>query len=145
MNDESRQPKEYNLVLGGNNPPLTDGLVLGGIEGVKRCLVSDDIKVRIAALSDAIKYGDEGLDLVIEALQDKSDKVGIAAYKLLRDRKENKIKQAIINFNPYRFLNVFTTSTYQVTIQGLLFLVKPNYCIVLHIILSFLEKVLLDI
>ncbi len=30
MNDELKQPKEYDLVLGGNNPPPTNGLVLGG-------------------------------------------------------------------------------------------------------------------
>lgn len=103
MNDELKQPKEYDLVLGGNNPPPTDGLVLDGIEGVKKRLASNDIEVKIAALSDAQKYGDEGLDLVVDALQDKSDRVGIAAYKLLRDRKEARVRDAILNFNPYRF------------------------------------------
>ena len=31
MNDELKQPREYDLVFGGNNPPPIDGLVLGGI------------------------------------------------------------------------------------------------------------------
>ena len=34
MNDELKQPQSYDLVLGCNNPPPTNGLVLGGIEGV---------------------------------------------------------------------------------------------------------------
>ncbi|EAZ90309.1 hypothetical protein [Crocosphaera chwakensis] len=103
MNDQSKQPQPSDLVLGGNNPSPTDGLVLGGIEGVKKRLASDDVKVRIAALSDAIKYGDEGLDLVIKALEDESDRVRINAYLILRSRKEPRVKDAILNFNPYRF------------------------------------------
>ena len=103
INDELRKPREYDLVLGGNNPPPTDGLVLGGIEGVKHCLASDDLEVRIAALSNAIKYGETGLNLVVDALQNESEKLQIAAYKILRYRQEKKIKQAILNFNPYRF------------------------------------------
>ena len=103
MKDENRQPKKYDLVLGGNNPPPTDALVLGGIEGVSKRLASNNIEIRIAALSDAIEYNSEGLDLVIDALQDGSEQVGIAAYKLLRSRQEKKVKQAILDFNPYRF------------------------------------------
>ncbi len=34
MNDKSKQPRQYDLVLGENNPPPTDGLVLGGINGL---------------------------------------------------------------------------------------------------------------
>lgn len=52
--EKESQPKKYDLVLGGNNLPPTNGLVLGGIEGVKRRLDSDDIEVRIAALKLSI-------------------------------------------------------------------------------------------
>ena len=59
--------------------------------------------MRIAALSDAMKYN-EGLDLVISALEDEFEKVSIAAFKILRNRQENKVKQAILNFNPWLYL-----------------------------------------
>ncbi|MEL6459182.1 MAG: hypothetical protein AAFX46_18070 [Cyanobacteria bacterium J06636_27] len=59
--------KLYDAVLGGENPPLPDSVVLGGIEGVKRRFASKVVEVRIAALRDALNYGDAGLDLVIEA------------------------------------------------------------------------------
>jgi hypothetical protein len=34
MNDKEKKPQEYDVVLGGNNPPPVDGLVLGGKEGI---------------------------------------------------------------------------------------------------------------
>ena len=71
MNDEIRQPKEYDVVLGGNNPAPLDGLVLGGIAGVKGRLESNNIEIVKAALNDAIAYQEEGLDLVIQALYDQ--------------------------------------------------------------------------
>ena len=66
------QPKEYDAVLGNQ---ALEGLVLGGIEGVKRRWVSSSVDQRIAALSEALNYGDAGLDLVIQALQDESKQV----------------------------------------------------------------------
>ena len=40
---KSKRPKEYDLVLGGNNSPPVDGLVLGGKTGILRRLRSGDI------------------------------------------------------------------------------------------------------
>ncbi len=58
MNDEDKKPREYDLVLGGNNPPL-NALVLGGIEGVKlRFSKAKSDEDKIAALKDALKYGE---------------------------------------------------------------------------------------
>lgn len=42
MNNE-RNPKEYDLVLGGHNTPPIDGVVLGGIDGVRHRLKNDNI------------------------------------------------------------------------------------------------------
>ena len=50
------QPKEYDAVLGGENQAPVDGVVLGGIEGVKRRLSNPQIKVRIAGLYQALNY-----------------------------------------------------------------------------------------
>jgi hypothetical protein len=85
MTENQNQPREYDAVLGGQNPPPLGAAVLG-IPGVKSSLASPIIEVKIAALSEAPKYGDAGLDLIVGALQDKSMQVRFAAYSLLKDR-----------------------------------------------------------
>lgn len=102
----SNQPREYDAVLGGQAPPPTDGAVLGGIEGIKHRLDSNDINVKINALSDAIKFGSVGLDLVIESFKkDKSEPIRKAAYLLLRNRTENRLKEILPD---YDYWNLFT-------------------------------------
>ncbi|MBD2570478.1 SUMF1/EgtB/PvdO family nonheme iron enzyme [Anabaena lutea] len=90
-----QQPREYDAVLGGNSPSLEGAAVLGGIEGVKLRLKNPDSKVRIAALEQALNYGEQGLDLVIAGLKDKSWDVQNAAYLILNKRTEPRIKQIL--------------------------------------------------
>ena len=75
---------------------------MGGIEGVKRRLASAVEQQRIAALSDALKYGEAGLDLVIQVLQNESWLVESAAYGLLRERAEPRVKQALQQYDSRR-------------------------------------------
>jgi formylglycine-generating enzyme required for sulfatase activity len=82
-------------VLGGNSPSLEGAAVLGGIEGVKLRLQNPDAKVRIAALEQAVNYGEQGLDLVIAGLKDKSWDIQNAAYLILNKRTEPRIKQIL--------------------------------------------------
>jgi formylglycine-generating enzyme required for sulfatase activity len=95
-----QQPREYDAVLGGNSPSLEGAAVLGGIEGVKLRLQNPDLNVRIAALEQALNYGEQGLDLVIAGLKDESVEVQIQTYHILNSRIEPKAKQATFNFNP---------------------------------------------
>jgi WD40 repeat protein len=95
MPDHPNQPQEYDAVLGGQTPIRAGSAILGGLEGVKRHLDSAVEEQRIAALSEALKYGEAGLDLVILALQDESEKLRRAAYLLLRERTEPKVKQTL--------------------------------------------------
>ncbi|MFN5064470.1 MAG: hypothetical protein ACK4V0_00560 [Aphanizomenon sp.] len=67
-----QQPREYDAVLGGNSPSLEGAAVLGGIEGVKLRLQNPDAKVKIVAIREAFNYEEQGLDLLIESLNDKS-------------------------------------------------------------------------
>ncbi|BAZ79328.1 GUN4 domain-containing protein [Sphaerospermopsis kisseleviana] len=83
-----QQPREYDAVLGGNSPSLEGAAVLGGIEGVKLRLQNPDANVRIAALEQALNYGEQGLDLVIKSLKDEAVEVQDAAYLLLKFWKE---------------------------------------------------------
>ena len=67
-----QQPGKYDAVLGGNSPSLDSAAVLGGIEGVKLRLKNSDAQVRIAAIKEAFNYGEQGLDLLIQVVKDKS-------------------------------------------------------------------------
>ena len=82
MTENQNQPREYDAVKGGESPVPLRAAVLGGISGVKSRLASPAFEVRITALSEAIKYGEADLDLIIGALQDESIKVKFAAYSL---------------------------------------------------------------
>ena len=106
MNNNPNRPRDYDAVLGGQTPPPVQGAVLGGIEGVKRRLASPTVEARIAALSEALNYGEAGLDLVIEALQDSSLQVQRSAFLILRERLNNKVRQALLDYDPWQF---FTT------------------------------------
>lgn len=56
------------------------------IEDVKFYLASDNVGQKIAALSKALEYGQEGLNLVIQSLNDELWQVQHAAFMLLRQR-----------------------------------------------------------
>ena len=98
MTNNPNQPREYDAVLGGQAPPPITSAVLGGIEGVKHRLASPVVEARIAAVNEALKYGDAGLELVIKTLQDSDKQVQLAAYLLLRERTEPQIQQILRNY-----------------------------------------------
>ncbi|BAY12144.1 WD40 repeat domain-containing protein [Calothrix sp. NIES-2098] len=101
MPENQKQPREYDVVLGGQILPPADGIVLGGIEGVKSRLRSLDIEVKNAALKEALNYGQAGLDLVIHTWQSESGKLKWAAYSLLCHREEARVKQSLQEYNPW--------------------------------------------
>nr|WP_322714973.1 hypothetical protein [Nostoc sp. ChiSLP03a]MDZ8216258.1 hypothetical protein [Nostoc sp. ChiSLP03a] len=101
MNNNSNKPGEFDAVLGGEVPPPVNSVVLGGIEGIKSRLKSSVIEVRLAALSEALNYGDMGLDLVINTLTDSSERVQHFAARLLKKKGGDKGKQALLFFAPW--------------------------------------------
>ncbi|NJO93912.1 MAG: HEAT repeat domain-containing protein [Hydrococcus sp. RM1_1_31] len=96
-------------MLSGNIPLPISGVVLGGIEGVKRRLANSQIEARIAAIKDALNYGERGLELVIQALKDESRPLQRCAYQLLRDRTEPQVKQVIKAYKPWNLTERFQT------------------------------------
>jgi len=98
--NQPNQPRKDDAVLGGKNQPR-NAAVLGGIQGVKARLNSaNPIEVKIAALKDALNYGEAGLDIVIKAWQENPlMEIKFAVYQLLKERKEPKIKSVISHFN----------------------------------------------
>lgn len=108
MTENQNQPREYDAVLGGQNPPPIGAAVLGGIPGVKSRLASPIVEVKIAALSEALKYGEAGLDLIIGTLQDESMAAKLAAFPLLKDRDELNIKEQLHKYLPIFEFDVIT-------------------------------------
>ncbi|MGF1990595.1 MAG: STM4015 family protein [Nostoc sp. ZfuVER08] len=104
MTNNQNQPREFDAVLGGEAPPPIQGAVLGGIEGVRKRLVNADVEIRVAAVQDALNYQAEGLNLVIQSLQDSSRKVRQAAYNLLCYRIEPQVKQVL---QEYKYWDLF--------------------------------------
>ncbi len=98
MTNNQNQPRKFDAVLGGETPPPLQGVVLGGMEGVKRRLSSGNTEAQIAGLSEALNHGDAGLDLVIAALESKYRKVRHTAVELLQNREENLAKYALKNY-----------------------------------------------
>ncbi|MCF4969736.1 hypothetical protein [Nostoc sp. CMAA1605] len=106
MNNNSNHPGEFDAVLGGESQKQNHAVVLGGIEGVKKRLDSEDEEIKIAALEDALQYGDPGVDLIIEALYDASDPIHDCAVYLLR-KAGSKGKQALLDYDPWLVLTTF--------------------------------------
>ncbi|BAY10070.1 hypothetical protein [Calothrix sp. NIES-2098] len=100
MNNNPNQPREFDAVIGGDAPDSR--AVLGGIAGVKSRFKSGFFELQVAALTDALNYGDTGLEFVIDALQDSSHKIHKIAVELLQ-QTEDKGKQALLGCQPGLF------------------------------------------
>jgi COMPASS component SWD3 len=61
-----QQPQSFDAVLGDQTLAANSSAVLGGIDGIKTRLHSENIHIVILALKDAMNYGDAGLHLVIK-------------------------------------------------------------------------------
>ncbi|GET41212.1 WD40 repeat domain-containing protein [Microseira wollei] len=109
MTQNTQEPREYDVVLGGQNIIPATGAVLGGVAGVKRRFASAIAEHRIAAVKEAKKYGKAGLEIGIKALEDESEQVQKTAYLQLRGRKEEEVRQALRQFNCYRFFECLRT------------------------------------
>jgi len=96
MTEKPNQPRKYDAVLGGKNPPPVNAAVLGGIEGVKMRLAANDELVRVGAVREAMKYGEAGLDLAIASLNDESPQVRQAVLNLLEEKLTHPKVKALL-------------------------------------------------
>ncbi len=83
-----QRPQNCDAVLGSQTQIANGSVILGGIEGVKTRLNSENIHLIILALKDAMNYGDAGLHLVIQYLENPESQIVDAAYELLKYRSE---------------------------------------------------------
>lgn len=106
MIEYPNQPRDNDVVLGNQSSTLGGNAVLGGIGGVKWRLSlekkpgqPDNLKQRIAALSEAVNYGQSGMDLLIQALEDDSWLIHQTAYVLLEKYSQAKVQQALERYS----------------------------------------------
>ncbi|MBN3926445.1 WD40 repeat domain-containing protein [Nostoc sp. NMS4] len=103
MVDNSQEPKEHDVVLGGHSKAPADGVVLGGLERIKQLMAHGRIEQKIDALLDAFEYGQAGLEIIIHSLHDSSIEVREAAYFLLQESTELSAKEVLQEYIPYEF------------------------------------------
>ena len=83
---DRRKPQKHDLVMGGNNPPPVDGVVLGGIAGVKNKFDRNNIEPKtLSIFEEALKYGKEGEDWLYEILEKETGETQWIAALLLSE------------------------------------------------------------
>lgn len=92
---------EADVMLEGQIPSPIDNAFLKGLSGVEYCLARGTTEQKIDALLDAFEYGQAGLELIIQALEDKSKEVRDAAYWLLTESTLEISKQALWSYLPF--------------------------------------------
>jgi hypothetical protein len=102
----NQRPQQFDAVLGNQTPIANGSVILGGIESVKIRLNSENIHVIILALKDAMNYGEAGLHLVIQSLDDPESQLVEAAYELLKDRSEPFVRERIDRYLDDRELEI---------------------------------------
>lgn len=81
------------------------------LAAIKQRLASEDPEARIDALLDAYEYGTAGIELVINALQDRDRKVRQSAQLLLSESDKEIAKQALWNYLPFPQMQCLHTIT----------------------------------
>lgn len=89
------QPEDYLYTT--SNFDIT---IPGELRGLKRGLLQGTPEQRIEKLQEVMKYGKAGVDVVAAILEDKAIDVRIrdAAYGLLKDSADARVKQAIAEY-----------------------------------------------
>src|SRR6476646_7143487 len=93
----SNQPHVFDPVL-EQAPFLKENATVTGLEAVKQQLTSNSLELSQAALSDALNYGKEGLQLVVEIVQTKTDPLQWAAYDLLWERVSPATRKKLLSY-----------------------------------------------
>jgi hypothetical protein len=82
MSNETSQ--SYDAVLGGDRPAPFGGLVLGGLVGLQQQFETKDITAQMAALINAVDFGDGAISLLLQGLDSEVLQIRCVAYNLLK-------------------------------------------------------------
>jgi hypothetical protein len=99
MISNPKDPRPYDAVIGGKNPPLNSA-VLGGISGLKTRLKYQNKSVQLKALKESIKYGEEGVMFLLEVLRTEKGFVQRIAWDLLWAMAKESGKKKLIPYAP---------------------------------------------
>jgi len=99
MTANSNQPNPNDAVLGGQGFPLNSG-VPSGLEGVKQRLTSESEEIRMAALDEALNYGQPGKDVLRQVVKNETGDLQLIAYNLLSEQVDKKEKQELQSYLP---------------------------------------------
>ena len=94
MTANSNQPNPNDAVLGGQGFPLNSG-VPSGLEGVKQRLTSESEEIRMAALDEALNYGQPGKNVLRRVVKNETGNLQLIAYNLLSEQVDEKEKQEL--------------------------------------------------
>lgn len=81
------------------------------LENIHRQLQSNSTKEKVDALLDAFEYGQQGIELITQALNDRTREVRQSAFLLLSDCHEDIARQAVLNYLPFRQMQCLHTLT----------------------------------
>jgi COMPASS component SWD3 len=95
------QPDNTDAILGGQNRLATDTVVLGGIEGLKQRLTSQDEEIQRSTLREVLKYDDKGLELLIDIWKNDLYELRWQAFSLLKNREEERVENVLSEYNPW--------------------------------------------
>jgi COMPASS component SWD3 len=95
------QPANTDAILGGQNHLAIDNVVLGGIEGLKQRLTSQDEEIQRSTLREVLKYDDKGLELLIDIWKNDLYELRWQAFSLLKNREEERVENVLSEYNPW--------------------------------------------
>ncbi|HAX85048.1 MAG TPA: hypothetical protein DCY91_02030, partial [Cyanobacteria bacterium UBA11370] len=104
MKEYINQPREDDAVLGNQSLTSVGDAVLGGIAGVQWRLDlalsnnPESLEAKITALYEAANYREDGLHLLIQALEDDSWQIHQTAYSLLEQYATTQVESALANY-----------------------------------------------
>ncbi len=103
----ANEPTQYDAILGGKNPPPINAALLGGIAGIKHRLASPLAETRLAALSEALNYGEAGLEAVITVFDDADERVRATAAAIFGQESQIiLLKKGAAIWNKWRVQNL---------------------------------------
>ncbi|MBE9204867.1 formylglycine-generating enzyme family protein [Synechocystis salina LEGE 06099] len=69
----NQQPRPDDAVLGGQNQAPIDAAVLGGIEGIRQKLASDNEDAKREGILQALNYGEKGIEALFKVLEKETN------------------------------------------------------------------------
>jgi len=98
----NQQPRPDDAVLGGQSQAPLDAAVLGGIQGVRQKLVSDNEAVKKEGILQALNYGEKGIEALFGVLEgEKSLSIQWLAHQILEKQGDPLIKAKLKNYFPW--------------------------------------------